>query len=599
MKFSIKTLGEVGKVLLDELPDFFSNNSENEIVMVFSFQNSILKTENGYQIDYIRVSDGWMLLGDLLFGNGTPLAAEIPNRGVMLDASRNAVPTISYLKTLLVRLALCGLNRFCLYTEDTYKVESEPLFGYGRGGYSDAELRELDRFSALLGIELFPCIQTLGHFEQVLRYAAYGDFQDNPRVVNTQSEAVYIWLEKLILSASSPFHSKRIHVGLDEPWGLGRGKALNFDDLKRPGTVFAAHATRINALCRKHGLEPMIWGDYPLGHSGETPLSGSEVQQLPQDLKMVYWDYDSEDPDHYRRNIAAFRAMGYEPVCAPSAHNYNRFFPDWNRVEKTAGVFLDVAAECGIQEMLLTCWGDDGHECLAAYTLPMMLWALSTARGFQRDPTHFAVRCRALTGLGESQLRILSKISDPELLVDGDPTFAVSGKMLLWDDPLHRFVSRLLSTESVESFESVRWDRSEERLRKPLYALAECYCSLICLKVSLTFRITDAYRRADRSDAAVCAGMIPELIQLIETFHAQYRKLWLQERKPFGLEIMDHRFGGLLMRVRIWKETVLNWCHEEIPLIPELEDIAIPHGLVRADLSFHNRIFTRCYQLWG
>ena len=56
-------------------------------------------------------------------------------RGIMLDASRNAVPRVDHLKERLARLALMGLNRFCLYTEETYAVPGEPLFGYARGRY--------------------------------------------------------------------------------------------------------------------------------------------------------------------------------------------------------------------------------------------------------------------------------------------------------------------------------------------------------------------------------------------------------------------------------------------------------------------------------
>ena len=61
-----------------------------------------------------------------------------------------------------------GLNAVCLYTEDTYEVPNEPFFGYLRGRYETSELKELDDYAADFGIEMFPCIQTLGHMEQVL-----------------------------------------------------------------------------------------------------------------------------------------------------------------------------------------------------------------------------------------------------------------------------------------------------------------------------------------------------------------------------------------------------------------------------------------------
>ena len=83
--------------------------------------------------------------------------------GAMLDNSRNAVMNVSTVKKMLVHMALLGMNTCMLYTEDTYELEGYPYFGYMRGRYSARELRELDSFALSLGIELIPCIQTLGH----------------------------------------------------------------------------------------------------------------------------------------------------------------------------------------------------------------------------------------------------------------------------------------------------------------------------------------------------------------------------------------------------------------------------------------------------
>ncbi len=64
--------------------------------------------------------------------------------GPMFDLSRNAVLTVDGFKLMLNKLALMGMNSVMLYMEDTYEVSSEPYFGYMRGRYSHAELREID-----------------------------------------------------------------------------------------------------------------------------------------------------------------------------------------------------------------------------------------------------------------------------------------------------------------------------------------------------------------------------------------------------------------------------------------------------------------------
>ena len=90
--------------------------------------------------------------------------------GVMIDMSRNSVMTVPMLKKYLTLLKKIGYNSVMLYTEDTYEVENEPFFGYMRGRYSIAEMKEIDTFAASIGVEMIPCIQTLAHLNASFRW---------------------------------------------------------------------------------------------------------------------------------------------------------------------------------------------------------------------------------------------------------------------------------------------------------------------------------------------------------------------------------------------------------------------------------------------
>ena len=68
--------------------------------------------------------------------------------GVMIDCSRNAVPSVAGLKRFFDVISKMGYNCAMLYTEDTYEVKGEPRFGYKRGRYSVEELKEIDRYAA-------------------------------------------------------------------------------------------------------------------------------------------------------------------------------------------------------------------------------------------------------------------------------------------------------------------------------------------------------------------------------------------------------------------------------------------------------------------
>ena len=91
----------------------------------------------------------------------------------------NAVLRTDQMKDLLTRMALMGLNTLYLYMEDSFDVEEEPYFGYMRSRYSQAELRELDDFANAFGITIIPCVQTLAHLKDVLKWPVYRDVQEN------------------------------------------------------------------------------------------------------------------------------------------------------------------------------------------------------------------------------------------------------------------------------------------------------------------------------------------------------------------------------------------------------------------------------------
>ena len=120
--------------------------------------------------------------------------------GVMIDLSRNAVMTVSELKKFISLLAKMGYNEVQLYTEDSYEVDGEPYFGYFRGRYSQAELKELDDYAYALGVELVPCIQTLAHFDTVLRWPGYRNVADIAGMLLVGEEASYQLIERMISS---------------------------------------------------------------------------------------------------------------------------------------------------------------------------------------------------------------------------------------------------------------------------------------------------------------------------------------------------------------------------------------------------------------
>lgn len=161
--------------------------------------------------------------------------------GVMFDCSRNAVLKPEGLRYILRKMALMGLNMGMMYTEDTYEVPEQPFFGYKRGRYSYDELKALDDYADLFGIELCPCIQTLGHLKRILHWPAFHSYRDNDEVLLADDENTYVLLDQMIRAATAPYRSKRIHLGMDEAFGVGLGAHLVFHGYEDPHSVIGRH----------------------------------------------------------------------------------------------------------------------------------------------------------------------------------------------------------------------------------------------------------------------------------------------------------------------------------------------------------------------
>ena len=112
----------------------------------------------------------------------------------MLDCSRNAVFTVEKVKSVIRTIAKMGMNVLMLYTEDTYEVPGEPYFGSYRGRYIKAEIQEMDAYASMFGIELVPCIQTLAHLHNALKWPGKNKIKDSTDVLIVGKEETNLYI---------------------------------------------------------------------------------------------------------------------------------------------------------------------------------------------------------------------------------------------------------------------------------------------------------------------------------------------------------------------------------------------------------------------
>ena len=211
---------------------------------------------------------------------------------LMADMSRNAVMNVEAVKQMLRTLALMGYDSFMLYTEDTYEVKEEPYFGYMRGRYTEAEMREIDDYADALGIEVIPCMQTLAHLECALRWKeTYKDITDIDAILLVGQEKTYEFIDHLLGTLSRCFRSRRINLGMDEAHNLGRGKYLTKNGYRKSSDVMLEHLDHVMAICKKYNYKPMIWSDmfFRMAFDGWYRVEEGEIppDRLPLDRHPV------------------------------------------------------------------------------------------------------------------------------------------------------------------------------------------------------------------------------------------------------------------------------------------------------------------------
>ena len=254
--------------------------------------------------------------------------------GVMLDVSRNAVIKVDTLKWYLPLLKKMGYNCVFLYSEDTYYVEGEPYFGYMRGRYTESEMREMDEFASSIGIEIIPCVQALAHVNGTLRWEHVPVDTDDIMLVD--DERTYELIDHMFASLSKNFKTKKIHVGMDEAYMLGRGKHLDIHGYEPISTIMKRHLDRVCEIAKKHGYEDvMLWSDMYLRafNNGKYFLSDYQkvpkevIDAVPKSVIPVYWDYYHHEERIYDIHFDAHKQISKNTWFAGGIWGWGGFMP--------------------------------------------------------------------------------------------------------------------------------------------------------------------------------------------------------------------------------------------------------------------------------
>lgn len=520
----------------------------------------------------------------------------LDRNGTMLDCSRNSVLTVETIKKYIRMQASVGMNTLMLYTEDTYEVPEYPYFGYMRGRYTKEELREMADYAELFGIEMIPCIQALAHLKNTLRWAAMAGMQDMDDILMVGDEKVYDFVKACIKNATEPFHTKRVHLGMDEAWALGLGKYLHKNGYHDKSEIMAAHLERVNQICTELGLEPMIWSDMYLRMVSEhndyydIPLDAdlSGAVKPPKGVTLVYWDYYHEDEEFYTEYLRMHRQLSEQVIFAGGGWVWNGVSPNLELAKNTTEPAMKACKKAGVREAVCTMWQDNGAETPMLSGLPSIL--RFAEHGFAEEVSEEMIDAQLefLTGCSAEAFNLLGTLDhvNPSCTYDNPSKFLLYQDVLTglfdaqtkgWDADAYYAKLRDRLTGICESRRKLGAGRkADETVHVSACQMLEMYGALadaLSVKADLGKKIYEAYhadhreelRRLAQEDIFLC-------MEKIEAYRALREKVWDDESKIFGWEVIDIRFGGLFARLRSAQKRLNAYLDGALERIPELEE---------------------------
>ncbi|MDD4102748.1 MAG: family 20 glycosylhydrolase [Kiritimatiellae bacterium] len=356
------------------------------------------------------------LSDNLLPGCEITDSPDFPVRGVMLDISRDKIPTMKTLYWLADTLAGLKVNQLQLYTEHTFAYRGHEDVWNNASPMTGEEVRLLDSYCRARHIELVPNQNSFGHLERWLALPRYtrlaelpqggaplpwGGKRDKPTSLCPTDPQSLAFLADLYDQLLPNFSSGLFNVGCDETFDLrGEGRSAAQVRERGEGRVYLDFLKKIHALITDRGRRMAFWGDIIIRHPELVP-------ELPHDAVALEWGYEENHP--FDAHGALFAASGIPFYVCPGTSSWNSL------AGRTSNMLANMAAAAanglkhGACGYLITDWGDWGHWQPLAVSLPGYAYGAAVAWGYERNaklPLPALLDCHLTEGFGGTLLTL-------------------------------------------------------------------------------------------------------------------------------------------------------------------------------------------------
>ncbi|MCE2392694.1 MAG: glycoside hydrolase [Proteobacteria bacterium] len=313
---------------------------------------------------------------------------DFPLRGYMLDVSRDRVPTRATLGRLVALLERLRFNHLQLYVEHSFAYRRHLTVWKDASPLTAEDLRWLDGLCAEAGIELTANQNCFGHMARWLTHdgyraraeapdgwQAFGGRRLGPATLAPTPENAEFALD-LCREQLESLRSRRINIGCDETFELGRGRSAEAVAERGRGRVYLEHLLRLLNGLHEDGCEVLFWGDIVRSHPEligelprertvalawhyEAPNDSPEARALIEPL--ADFGIDTEILRGFEAQVAPFAQADRPFWVCPGSSGWNSFVGRLSNARANIDDAVSAGLAAGARGFLLTDWGDNGH----------------------------------------------------------------------------------------------------------------------------------------------------------------------------------------------------------------------------------------------
>jgi hypothetical protein len=153
---------------------------------------------------------------------------------------------------------------------------------------------------------------------------------------------------------------------------------------------------------------------------------------------------------------------------------------------------------------------------------------------------------------------------------------------MLWQHPMMGLFDSNLAGRGLEEYYARLERRFESYAERGgeirfVFDILRRLCSVLTIKAELGIRLADAYGRRDTEKLnAYALDIIPDLIRKVRELQAAHRDRWFEVNKAFGWEVIDYRYGGLLISLETTVTRIGDFTSGKTDRLEELEEARLP-----------------------